>query len=740
MQNLNTIPVVGTFLDVANKANTNFLAIKTAIEQLELSVTRSKGFFSSAAALTAKYPSPVVGDWAVVQDTSVTPPAVYIWQCTTNGTWSSSGMEWPGGTVDLSEYAPIDEVKIASTLTPYHAAYTNRYLNSSGASVQPSSSNGNRLVVVYDISQFVGYTLKFSAYINYSSGKTWAIWKEGTTISSTGFSQNTDVRTSGNASAKGSYAGTYTIVEGDKWLALVNYSGKTAAASASKALKEQVDANKNDILELRTDVDTMNAVSRIYQKVAEYANRYLNSDGVSVQPSSGNANRRVHVWNISQLVGKELSFSGYLGSAGVPWSVMQKGTKWGVTGNSYPANGSLVRIHGESTSGNYSGRITVDANDEYLALACYKATGLKVSEELTLGEKIAELDSYLNPEGIKDYNPMSDYLLKVKNLAHASSSPYPLVLCHFSDIHGNDVALSRLIEWCDDYKGYIDDIIHTGDNVENSYSDGMSWWDAISGSEKILNCIGNHDCTESGSSGSGGMDPSSYYQRYIGNYVSNWEGVVQPDGVETPGSDHYGACYYYKDYEEKGVRLIVLDCMAGTFTGKSTKQANQLSWFKSVLADAANNNLTVVAAYHSHPLSSNYTKIKCPFSHMNAGSVGAYSWPDMVSAVVSFKAGSLPNQTATGKFACWLCGHQHRDVAVWYNDAGQLSICIDSMSLSVGGRNITGKGQDCFNLVGIDTTYHLVKLLRVGNDTDAQMRHIGMCSIDYTSGEVIHAW
>lgn len=118
MQNLNTIPVAGKFLDVANKANTNFLAIKTAIEQLELSVTRSKGFFSSATALTNRYPSPVVGDWAVVQDTSVSPAAVYIWRCTTNGTWSNSGTEWPGGNVDLAEYAKKAELpEIEDNLT-----------------------------------------------------------------------------------------------------------------------------------------------------------------------------------------------------------------------------------------------------------------------------------------------------------------------------------------------------------------------------------------------------------------------------------------------------------------------------------------------------------------------------------------------------------------------------------------------------------------------------------------------
>ena len=97
MQNLNTIPIVGTFLDVANRANNNFLAIKTAIDTLELSVTRSKGFFSSASALSTRYPSPVVGDWAVVEDTSGGTPKAYMYKCATAGTWTNSNVEWGGG-------------------------------------------------------------------------------------------------------------------------------------------------------------------------------------------------------------------------------------------------------------------------------------------------------------------------------------------------------------------------------------------------------------------------------------------------------------------------------------------------------------------------------------------------------------------------------------------------------------------------------------------------------------------
>lgn len=146
MQNLNTIPVAGKFFDVASKANTNFLAIKTAIEQLELSVTRSKGFFSSATALTNKYPSPVVGDWAVVQDTSVSPPATYIWQCTTNGTWSNSGTEWPGGSVDLSEYLQkedfydIEEREITTDITSQFSFTDNKGVLSSNGKLSSNTT------------------------------------------------------------------------------------------------------------------------------------------------------------------------------------------------------------------------------------------------------------------------------------------------------------------------------------------------------------------------------------------------------------------------------------------------------------------------------------------------------------------------------------------------------------------------------------------------------------------------
>ena len=100
MQDLNTIPSVGTFGEVARNANTNFSLLKIAVDLLEHSIEHSRGYFTSASALTSAFPSPVVGDWAIVE-VSGTPT---IYKCSTRGTWSNSGTAWAGGSVDLTEY------------------------------------------------------------------------------------------------------------------------------------------------------------------------------------------------------------------------------------------------------------------------------------------------------------------------------------------------------------------------------------------------------------------------------------------------------------------------------------------------------------------------------------------------------------------------------------------------------------------------------------------------------------
>lgn len=150
MQDLNTIPSVGTFGEVARNANTNFSLLKIAVDLLEHSIEHSRGYFTSASALTTAFPSPVVGDWAIVE-VSGTPT---IYKCSTRGTWSNSGTVWAGGSIDLAEYLRKNEGD------DYIIAGSNNY------------PTGN---AVYDaISEKVNYTLTITTstlrkcYINAS--------------------------------------------------------------------------------------------------------------------------------------------------------------------------------------------------------------------------------------------------------------------------------------------------------------------------------------------------------------------------------------------------------------------------------------------------------------------------------------------------------------------------------------------------------------------------------------------
>ena len=108
MQDMNSIPVVGTFQDVADSANNNFLALKMAVDLLENSTFRSKGYFSSQAALESKYANPVVGDWAVVEATVSGSTTAYIYKCATTGTWTNTNIEWMGGDMEVIQEM-IDE-------------------------------------------------------------------------------------------------------------------------------------------------------------------------------------------------------------------------------------------------------------------------------------------------------------------------------------------------------------------------------------------------------------------------------------------------------------------------------------------------------------------------------------------------------------------------------------------------------------------------------------------------------
>ena len=304
--------------------------------------------------------------------------------------------------------------------------------------------------------------------------------------------------------------------------------------------------------------------------------------------------------------------------------------------------------------------------------------------------------------------------LKLRQRIYPNWGNEQLVLAHFSDIHAEGDALKNIINWCGKHSGYIDDIIHTGDNVSDNSGNPFDFWN-IEGSEAILNCIGNHDsATKEGDVYDWtGFSAQDCYNKYFSDYIANW-GVVYTTNL----------CYYYKDYVQQKVRLVVLDCMHFDST--------QQSWLANTLESARTSELSVMIATHGQ--AGNMMEMDCTFSSWHRrghDEVYASSVRDIVETFIN----------NGGEFICYISGHTHRDkFGLLNNYPNQLQIVIDRAkadTLWCDHVVVPKTKSSClFNLISIDTTEKLIRLVRIGSNYDRYMRHIGeLCYryADYTN-------
>lgn len=109
---LTTIQSTSSWGEAAAAINQNNAKISTEVEKAKNSSTRAKGLFASAGDLQARWPSPQVGDWAIVGNT--VPGTVY--QCKTAGTWSNTGQTGGGGNVELDAYLQCEDITDVTTI------------------------------------------------------------------------------------------------------------------------------------------------------------------------------------------------------------------------------------------------------------------------------------------------------------------------------------------------------------------------------------------------------------------------------------------------------------------------------------------------------------------------------------------------------------------------------------------------------------------------------------------------
>ena len=294
------------------------------------------------------------------------------------------------------------------------------------------------------------------------------------------------------------------------------------------------------------------------------------------------------------------------------------------------------------------------------------------------------------------------------------SSLKPLTFIHFSDWHNVPVLWERLCDYMEEYKEYIQFALHTGDycgNWQGNYTDAYLLKNTTN---PILNCVGNHDTyTEE-------MKKNTQESTYklLFNHTDNW-GVTFGGGNNT--------MYYYKDFPDSEIRLIVLDCYYDI--------DNQKTWLEEKLNEAKALNYAVITSMHevSKPI---VDKIQCTFQTLdNYESAGGNQSAGSFDTIIkTFKDNG-------GVHIVNLCGHEHDDM-FGYTSNGILNLvveCATTWNGWTGGKRIEGtKTYDCFNVFSVEKDTGIFKVVRIGDNSDHYLRAKNILSYDYANKKVLY--
>lgn len=303
----------------------------------------------------------------------------------------------------------------------------------------------------------------------------------------------------------------------------------------------------------------------------------------------------------------------------------------------------------------------------------------------------------------------------------------PLTICHFSDLHADEAAMSRIVRECASYGGAVDDIICTGDLVANSAEEISSWWNP-----EVMTCIGNHDTASYSESKGYNWTALSMADRdayYITPFIESWGSVVHTSGMS----------YYYKNYAAQKVRMIVMDVMLYMSATTASEASAQTSWLTDLLSNAITNEYHVLIAIHCPH--GGATAKECSFSRYGQGAMPTYEDCNAPQEVIDAVANAINNGL---HFIGYIVGHTHQD-NIWdaTGDGTQMMYCVTcaAVAQTAQWRNsdqYRSASQDAYNLISIDTANTLVKIVRGGGaDIDNHMRSRKAICINYTTGEVV---
>ncbi len=292
----------------------------------------------------------------------------------------------------------------------------------------------------------------------------------------------------------------------------------------------------------------------------------------------------------------------------------------------------------------------------------------------------------------------------------------PLRFIHCTDLHGQKKEWKRLVKYMDYYTEYLDFALHTGDLCRNSLaSDGNLFGAARPKQLPVFQAVGEHDTYADEMMIAGSASQAAVKSVVFAN-MTNW------------GEVHFGseasAMYYYRDFTEQGIRLIVLNDQNFTQT--------QAAWLTAVLRDAGAKKLCVITA--SHQESAKITQpVHCALSCETSRS------SEISVPTQAFEAQIVSFQAEGGQHIVHLCGHSHTD-HIGYTEAGILNMKAECAAHDMAEESVRIEGTksfDSFHVICIDRNRHCLKEICIGNNTNADMMEKDAFCYDYLEKRMI---
>lgn len=350
----------------------------------------------------------------------------------------------------------------------------------------------------------------------------------------------------------------------------------------------------------------------------------------------------------------------------------------------------------------YYGTNTIPCNAKYIVLSCKSSASISV-KKVTNDIEIVKLN--------KD---IENALVQSSSKKRTDSNEV-FTIAHISDIHGKQDLFNRVVEFTNYYVSNLKLILNTGDYVYKGQEDFID----LMGNTEInnvpfYNIVGNHDQYVSDSDRSQ-ADKSLTYANVITKTQRDWQSI----SVTYMSGDN--SMTYYKDFVNSKIRLIVLDDYYDIDT--------QANWLASRLEEAKTNGYHVITAKHEK--TNNITT-----------SVGCFNSKDVYSGKynTTFETVIKAFVDDGGIYICNLCGHEHVD-EMGYTSNGILNVVAECVTDDVYWQNCKRdkgtKTYDCFNVISVDTNQGLLKIVRVGDNTDIYMHDKKYVCYDYINKKII---